>query len=76
VVRSYKHLAGVERAFKTMKSVDLQVRPVHHRLADRVRAHIFCMLAYYVPWHLERAWAPLLFTDEAKSHSCRLPKPR
>jgi transposase len=67
LVRSYKLLAGVERAFKTMKSIDLQVRPVHHRLADRVRAHIFlCMLAYYVPWHLERAWAPLLFKDEDK----------
>ena len=67
LVRSYKLLAGVERAFKTMKSLDLQVRPVHHRLADRVRAHIFiCMLAYYVRWHLERAWAPLLFRDEDK----------
>ncbi|MGH8302069.1 MAG: IS1634 family transposase, partial [Steroidobacteraceae bacterium] len=67
LVHSYKLLAGVERAFKTLKSVDLQVRPVHHRLADRVRAHIFiCMLAYYVRWHLERAWAPLLFKDEAK----------
>jgi transposase len=67
LVRSYKLLAGVERAFRTMKSVDLQVRPVHHRLADRVRAHIFiCMLAYYVRWHLERAWVPLLFKDEAK----------
>ena len=65
LVRSYKLLAGVERAFKTMKSVDLQVRPVHHRLAERVRAHIFiCMLAYYVRWHMERAWAPLLFKDE------------
>jgi len=67
LVRSYKLLAGVERPFKTMKSVDLQVRPVHHRLADRMRAHIFlCMLAYYVRWHLERAWAPLLFRDEDK----------
>ena len=67
VVRSYKLLAGAERAFKTMKSVDLQVRPVHHRLSDRVRAHILiCMLAYYVRWHLDRAWAPLLFKDEAK----------
>jgi len=65
LVRSYKLLAGIERAFKTMKSVDLQVRPVHHRLAERVRAHIFiCMLAYYVRWHMERAWAPLLFKDE------------
>jgi hypothetical protein len=67
LVRSYKLLAGVERAFRTLKSVDLQVRPVHHRLENRVRAHIFlCMLAYYVRWHLERAWAPLLFRDENK----------
>jgi hypothetical protein len=67
LVRSYKLLAGVERAFRTLKSIDLQVRPIHHRLEDRVRAHIFlCMLAYYVRWHLERAWAPLLFRDESK----------
>ena len=67
LVRSYKQLAQAERAFKAMKSIDLEVRPVHHRLADRVRAHVFiCMLAYYVRWHLERAWAPLLFRDEAK----------
>jgi Transposase DDE domain len=67
LVRSYKLLSKVERVFRTMKSVDLQVRPVHHRLAERVRAHIFlCMLAYYVRWHLERAWAPLLFRDEDK----------
>jgi transposase len=65
LVRSYKLLSRVERAFRTMKSVDLQVRPVHHRLADRVRAHILlCMLAYYVRWHLERRWAPLLYRDE------------
>ncbi|HLQ61644.1 MAG TPA: IS1634 family transposase [Candidatus Acidoferrales bacterium] len=65
VVRSYKLLALVERVFKTMKAVDFQVRPVHHRLAERVRAHIFiCLLAYYVRWHMERAWAPLLFKDE------------
>ncbi len=56
---------GVERAFRTLKSVDLQVRPVYHRLADRVRAHIFiCLLAYYVRWHLERKWASLLYRDE------------
>jgi transposase len=67
LVRSYKLLAGVERAFRTMKSVDLQVRPVYHRLENRVRAHIFiCMLAYYLRWYLERAWAPLLFRDEDK----------
>lgn len=65
LVRSYKSLSRVERAFRTMKSVDLQVRPVHHRLADRVRAHIFlCLLAYYVRWHLERRWASLLYRDE------------
>ncbi len=65
LLRSYKLLSRVERAFRTMKSVDLQVRPIHHRLADRVRAHIFiCMLAYYVRWHLERKWASLLYRDE------------
>jgi hypothetical protein len=64
-VRSYKALSRVERAFRTLKSVDLQIRPIHHRLADRVRAHIFlCMLAYYVEWHMRQAWAPLLFADE------------
>jgi transposase len=64
VVRSYKQLSNVERAFRSMKSVDLKVRPIHHRLADRVRAHIFlCMLAYYVEWHMRRQLAPLLFED-------------
>ena len=64
-VRSYKALARVERAFRTLKSVDMQIRPIHHRLADRVRAHIFlCMLAYYVEWHMRQAWAPLMFADE------------
>jgi transposase len=65
VVRSYKALAQVERAFRSLKTVDLKVRPIHHRLEDRVRAHIFlCMLAYYVEWHLLEAWRPLLFADE------------
>jgi hypothetical protein len=65
LVRSYKRLAHVERAFRTLKSMDLQVRPIRHRLDDRVRAHIFlCMLAYYVRWHLEQAWRQLLFQDE------------
>ena len=64
-VRSYKALAQVERAFRSLKTVDLKIRPIHHRLASRVRAHIFlCMLAYYVEWHLIEAWRPLLFTDE------------
>ena len=63
-VRAYKSLAGVERAFRALKTVDLEVRPVHHRLAGRVRAHVFlCMLAYHVIWHLRRALAPLLFDD-------------
>ena len=65
-VRAYKRLSRVERAFRSFKTVDLLVRPIHHRLADRVRAHVFlCMLSYYVEWHLRRAWAPLLFDDEA-----------
>jgi transposase len=63
-VRSYKSLASVERAFRSLKTVDLKIRPIHHRLADRVRAHILlCMLAYYVEWHMRQAWAPLMFTD-------------
>ena len=65
VVRSYKSLKRVERAFRSMKTVDLKVRPIHHRLADRVRSHIFlCMLAYYVEWHMLQAWRELLFADE------------
>ena len=64
-VRHYKSLSQVERAFRTFKSLDLQVRPIHHRLEARVRAHIFlCMLAYYVQWHMLNAWRPLLFSDE------------
>jgi len=63
-VRRYKSLAQVERAFRTLKSIDLRIRPIHHRLANRVRAHIFlCMLAYYVEWHLREAWRELLFAD-------------
>jgi transposase len=64
-VRNYKALANVERAFRSLKTVDLKVRPIHHHLENRVRAHIFlCMLAYYVEWHLLEAWRPLLFADE------------
>jgi hypothetical protein len=63
-VRSYKHLARVERAFRALKSVDLQIRPVRHWIEPRVRAHVFlCMLAYYIEWHLREAWAPILFHD-------------
>jgi transposase len=64
-VRSYKRLALVEQAFRCLKGIDLLVRPIHHRRAERVRAHILlCVLAYYVEWHLRRAWEPLLFEDE------------
>jgi transposase len=64
-VRSYKALAEVERAFRAMKTIDLHIRPIHHRLENRVRAHIFlCMLAYYVEWHMREAWRELMFADE------------
>ena len=63
-VRSYKALSNVERAFRSLKTVDLKVRPIHHRLADRVRAHILlCMLACYVEWHMREAWRELMFAD-------------
>lgn len=63
-VRNYKSLANVERAFRSLKTIDLKVRPIHHRLADRVRSHIFlCMLAYYVEWHMREAWRELMFAD-------------
>jgi transposase len=66
-VRSYKSLALVERAFRCIKTVDLHVRPVYHRLADRVRAHVFlCMLAYYLEWHMRQCLAPMLFDDTDK----------
>jgi len=64
VVRAYKQLKEAERAFRTLKG-PLELRPIHHRLEDRVRAHVFlCMLAYYLAWHLREAWAELLFKDE------------
>jgi transposase len=66
-VRNYKRLAEVERAFRCLKGIDLLVRPIRHRTEERVPAHIFlCLLAYYVEWHLRRAWAPLLFEDEER----------
>jgi transposase len=65
VVGHYKGLSEVERAFRSLKSVDLKVRPIYHHDADRVRAHVFlCMLAYYVEWHMRQALAPMLFDDE------------
>lgn len=71
-VRDYKKLSNVERAFRSIKSIDLHVRPIHHHLERRVRAHIFlCMLAYYVEWHMREAWRSITFADEdqdAKLH--------
>ena len=67
-VRAYKDLAKVERAFRSMKTVDLKVRPIYHRSADRVRAHVFlCMLAYYVEWHMRSKLEPLLFDDHDRT---------
>ena len=75
-VLNYKRLAEVERAFRTLKGVDLQVRPIRHRLETRVRAHIFLsMLAYYVQWHMIETWAPLTFKDEADAGPARLADP-
>ena len=69
-VRNYKSLANVERAFRSFKTIDLKVRPIHHRLADRVRSHIFlCMLAYYVEWHMREAWRELMFADAGQALS-------
>ena len=75
-VLNYKRLAEVERAFRTLKGVDLQVRPIRHRLEARVKAHIFLsMLAYYVQWHMIEAWRPLTFADEAGDDASRLSDP-
>jgi len=71
-VLSYKRLVHVERAFRCIKTVDLKLRPIHHHLADRVRAHVFiCMLAYYVEWHMRRTLAPMLFEDDDKPAAAR-----
>lgn len=82
-VRAYKDLAKVERAFRCMKTVDLRVRPIFHRLDGRIKAHVFlCMLAYYVEWHMRRRLAPILFDDheraaaEASRASIVSPAPR
>ncbi len=67
-VRAYKNLSVVERAFRSMKTMDIKVRPIHHRLAHRVRSHVFlCMLAYYVEWHMRKSLAPVLFDDDDTS---------
>ncbi|HET7882864.1 MAG TPA: IS1634 family transposase [Acetobacteraceae bacterium] len=70
VVRSYKDLSRAERAFRSLKTVDLEIRPIHHRLPDRVRAHVLlCMLAYYVEWHMRQALAPVLFDDHQRDEA-------
>lgn len=72
-VSAYKRLSVAERAFRSMKTVDLKVRPIHHRLAKRVRAHVFlCMLAYYVEWHMRQALAPILFDDDDPQDAAQL----
>ena len=75
-MRSYKRLASVEKAFRSLKGLDLLVRPIRHRVAPRVRAHLFlCALAYYVEWELRRAWAPLLFAEEDLEEARRVRDP-
>lgn len=70
VVRAYKSLSQAERAFRSVKTVDLEIRPIHHRLPDRVRAHVLlCMLAYYLEWHMRQALAPLLFDDHQRAEA-------
>ncbi len=74
-VRAYKDLSKVEQAFRSFKTVDLKVRPIYHRLENRVRAHIFlCMLAYYVEWHMRRALAPILFEEDDPAGAAQLRK--
>lgn len=71
-VKAYKSLSNVERAFRSIKSIDLKVRPIYHRLAHRVKTHVFlCMLAYYVEWHMRQALAPMLFDDHEKAAAQR-----
>jgi transposase len=67
-VRAYKDLANVERAFRCIKTIDLEIRPIHHRRADRVRAHVLlCMLAYYLEWHMRQDLQPIIFEDHDKA---------
>jgi transposase len=71
-VGAYKSLSQVERAFRSLKSIDLKIRPIHHRLADRVKAHVFlCMLAYYVEWHMRQLLAPILFDDHDAAEAAK-----
>ena len=67
-VKAYKQLSNVERAFRSIKTVDLEIRPIHHHLAERVRAHVLlCMLAYYLEWHMRQVLRPILFEDHDKA---------
>ena len=69
VIDAYKNLSRVERDFRSLKAIDVDLRPIHHRLTDRVKAHVLiCMLAAYLTWHLRQAWAPLTYTDEHPPH--------
>ena len=77
-VLAYKSLVRVERAFRCLKTVDLQICPIYHRLGPRVRAHVFlCVLAYYAEWHMRRDWAPLLYgeDDPAGAQAARTTRP-
>ena len=72
IVGAYKGLSQVERAFRSLKSIDLKIRPIFHRLAERVKAHVFlCMLAYYVEWHMRKALAPILFDDHDSAEAAK-----
>jgi len=72
VVGAYKGLSQVEQAFRSLKSIDLKIRPIFHRLAERVKAHVFlCMLAYYVEWHMRKALAPILFDDHDSAEAAK-----
>ena len=76
VIEAYKNLAYVEANFRSLKAIDLDLRPIHHWTEQRVRTHVFiCMLASYIVWHLRRAWAPLCFTDETKPSPRRPRRP-
>jgi transposase len=75
IVASYKSLAHVERAFRSMKTTEIELRPIHHRKPERVRAHVFlCMLAYYVEWHMRQALAPILFQDDDRKAAAKARK--
>ena len=77
IITSYKNLAHIERDFRIIKVDDLNLRPIHHRLDDRVRVHVLiCLLACYLIWHLRKAWAPMTFTDERATHPRQPRRPR